>query len=158
MVSNSSHDGPLFVVIGKTRTQIWEGNFGTHVQPFVIYDPLSRPTVTATSGTATTSNYDSRDSSRSSNVGYHLWVSWMKPSLNEHYCDRIYQHVKGFDHIYLVGGGIGRWSGVNNFMDYAERLHPGFSKRVTWQRYLRFTDFPQKTVEKIFTRLTTYAG
>jgi len=47
---------PLFVVIGKTRTQIWEGEFSRHHNPFVIYDPRSRPTVRATGGTASTSN------------------------------------------------------------------------------------------------------
>ena len=153
MESASPANVPLFVVIGKTRTQIWEGEFGKHAQPFVIYDPRSRPTVRATGGAAPTSNYDSRDSSRNSKVGFHLLVGWMKPSLNEHYCERIYQHLAGFDRIYLVGGGIGRWSGVNNFMDYAEGLHPDFAKKVRWQRYFRFTDFPQSTLEKIFTQL-----
>ena len=153
MDSDFTPGAPLFVVIGKTRTQIWEGEFNKHARPFVIYDPRSRPTVRATGGTASTSNYDSIDSSRDSKVGFRLLVGWMMPSLNEHYCERIYQHLSGFDRIYLVGGGIGRWSGVNNFMDYAEGLHPGFANKVRWQRYFRFSDFPHSTLEKIFTQL-----
>ena len=139
-----------YAVIGKTRTLIWDEDSHVTTSPFAIYDPKSRPQLGSTSGPRLTSNYDLRDISRNPKGRFRFLSGWMRPSLDEGYCEKIYQHFREFDRIYLVGGGVGRWSGVNNFMSYVESEHPEFAERIDYRCYFRLSDFPMSKIRKIF--------
>ena len=141
---------PAFAVIGKTRTLIWEDGLEAHKRPTAIYDPRSRPSFTSVSGPRSTSNYDYRETSSGSKSKFHLLPAWLEPSLDKHYCELIYHKLQKFDHIYLVGGGVGRWSGINNFIRYVEREHDEFPGRIYPARYFRLTDFPEAKLKRIF--------
>lgn len=139
-----------YVVIGKTRTLIWNEDSEAATTPFAIYDPKSRPQLGSTSGPRLTSNYDLRDTSRNPKGRFRFLSGWMRPSLDAHYSEKIYQHIHGFDRVFVVGGGLGRWSGVNNFIGYIENEHPEFLERIDYRCYFRLSDFPTSKLWKIF--------
>lgn len=143
-----------YAVIGKTKTLIWEHGLDSHQHPHVIYDPRARPKVRSSSSPKFTSNYDSQDFSAGSRAKFGLIACWLKPGLDEGYCYQIYQHLEPFDLIYLVGGGLGKWSGINAFLHYVEEYHEDFPRRVIPLRVFRLTDFPQKKLMKIFHNLS----
>lgn len=145
---------PGFVEIGKTRTRIWEEIAQDRARPFVIYDPKSRPQLRTTSSPRSTSNYDVHEVNESSGERFRLFPGWLMPSLDERYCEMIYQHLKNFDQVYLVGGGIGKWSGVKNFIKYVEKSHPHFSTKIQLQHYNRLTDFTEDELLKIFAKMS----
>ena len=141
---------PAYSVIGKTRTLIWEDGLDSHKKPTAIYDPRSRPRFTSVSGPRSTSNYDYREMSSGSKAKYHLLPAWLEPGLDQHYCELIFLKLQGFDHIYLVGAGVGKWSGINNFIKYVELEHEEFPGRIYPARFLRLTDFPEAKLREIF--------
>lgn len=150
MHESDSRTRPGFVEIGKTRTHIWEEIGQVHARPFVIYDPNSRPQLRSTSSPRSTSNYDMHEANKSSGGKFRLVPAWLMPRLDERYCELIYQHLKEFDQVFLVGAGIGKWSGVNNFINYVNKSHPHFSTKIWYQRYIRLTDFSEDELLKIF--------
>ncbi len=141
---------PAYSVIGKTRTLIWEDGLDSHKKPTAIYDPRSRPRFTSVSGPRSTSNYDYREMSSGSKAKYHLLPAWLEPGLDQHYCEVIFLKLQRFDHIYLVGAGVGKWSGINNFIKYVELEHEEFPGRIYPARFLRLTDFPEAKLREIF--------
>ncbi len=154
MAQLSTHSKPLLVVIGKTRTQIWNKGADGHHRPFVIYDPKSRPQFHSSSGPKSTSNYDVKETSVGSRANFRLFTGWMKPTLDPHYCEFIFHHIKEFDQIVIFGGGIGRWSGVNNFESWANLHHPSFSSRITYVRSFRLKDYSEEKLRKLFRGLS----
>ena len=144
---------PAFAVIGKTRTLIWEDGIDSHKRPTTIYDPRSRPRFSSVSGPRSTSNYDYREMSSGSRAKFHFLPAWLEPGLDKRYCELIYHKLQKFDHIYLVGGGIGWWSGINNFIRYIESEHENFQGRIYPARYFRLTDFPEEKLKEIFHRM-----
>jgi hypothetical protein len=145
---------PAYAVIGKTRTLIWEHGLDSKERPHVIYDPRSKPHLSSTSGPKATSNYDTRTQASSSQAKFGLVAGWLKPGLDEGYCYQIYQHLQNFDLIYLVGGGLWRWSGINAFLHYVEENHEEFPRKVIPLKIFRLTDFPEKKLKRIFKNLT----
>ena len=143
-----------YVVIGKTRTLIWEHGLDSREHPHVIYDPRAKPNFKSSKGPRSTSNYDLRDQSFGSKARFHLIAGWLKPGLDEGYCYQIYQRLQKFDLVYLVGGGLGLWSGINAFLKYVEENHDEFPRHVIPLKIFRFTDFPEKKLMKIFRNLT----
>jgi hypothetical protein len=150
MSKNAAFAEPLFGVIGKTRTQIWDHQSKSHQWPFVIYDPRSRPRTVRASGPHPTSNYDVAGMGFGQRSRINLLASWMMPKLDDRYCELIYQHMKNFEVIYLVGGGVGRWSGINNYMRFIDNNHPHLTRRISPVRHFRITDFPDKKLQRIF--------
>ncbi len=143
-----------FAVIGKTSTHIWLDDSGVHSRPFTVYDPRSRPHVAIASGPRATSNYDTHDLSHGSRAKFSIIPAWLEPSLDQHYCELIYKHLKDCDRAFLVGAGVGRWSGINNFISYLEEHHPDFAKKVEYRIYFRLTDFPENKLRKIFREMS----
>lgn len=154
MLKRTVPNQPAYAVIGKTRTLIWEHGLDSHEHPYVIYDPRARPQFRSASGPRLTSNYDTRDLSSGSRARFGVIASWLKPGLDEGYCYQIYQHLQKFDLVYLVGGGLGKWSGINAFLDYVEENHEDFPRHVIPFKIFRLTDFPEKKLMKIFHNLT----
>ena len=164
-MKRSSPSHPGYVAIGKTRTLFWEHIYNSREKPFVLYDPSSRPRFSSVSGVSgkssyasglgSSSSYDAGHFSTESKARFHLLAGWMKPALNDDYCEHIYRHISHLDHVYLVGGGIGRWSGINNFIRYLEKRHPQAIDRITPVRYFRLTDFPEKKLMEIFKRISS---
>ncbi len=153
-----SHDHAkrsAYVVIQKNFTEIWEDDFKLNTRPVTIYEPSSIPKGVRHDLDASSSTYDVATSQRA-NKSFPLIPNWMKPNLENHYQQRIFQHIKGFDQVFLVGGGIGRWSGSNNFMAYVENFHPHFVDRIKHQRRFRFTNFPQSTLFDIFEEMSKH--
>ena len=144
---------PAFAVIGKTRTLIWEDGLHAHKRPTAVYDPRSRPRFASVSGPRSTSNYDYRESSSGSKAKYHFLPGWLEPGLDHHYCELIYHKLQKFDHIFLVGGGVGWWSGINNFIRFVETEHEEFPGRIYPARYFRLTDFPEEKLMEIFRKM-----
>jgi len=144
-----------YAVIGKTRTLIWDEDSEVTTSPFVIYDPKSRPQLGSTSGPQPTSNYDVRDRSQGSKGRFHFLSGWMRPNLDPEYCEKIFQHCQEFDRIFLVGGGVGLWSGVNNFIRFIQREHPKFEYKIEYRRYFRLTDFPKSKLREIFSSMSS---
>lgn len=146
---HKNEEKKAFVVIEKSRTRIWEGAFEEKSRPFVIWDPRSIPRSTLIEQPMPTSNYDNRDAAGAAKPTFHFLVGWMRPSLDLKYAERIYHHIKHFDHIYLVGGGYGWWSGGNNFISFMNKVHPKHGLLIEYQRFFRITDFPEKKLLKI---------
>jgi len=144
---------PAFAVIGKTRTLIWEDGLHAHKRPTAVYDPRARPRFASVSGPRSTSNYDYRESSSGSKAKYHFLPGWLEPGLDHHYCELIYHKLQKFDHIFLVGGGVGWWSGINNFIRFVETEHEEFPGRIYPARYFRLTDFPEEKLMEIFRKM-----
>lgn len=119
-----------------------------------MYDPISRPSFHSVTGPRSTSNYEFKDTRPGARTKFHLLAGWMKPGLDEQYCDNIWDHIRDFDRVYLVGGGKGRWSGINCFMEYLEEYHPDFVVQVTPERHFRLTDYPEYRLMEIFKRLS----
>jgi len=143
-----------YAVIGKTRTLIWEHGLDSHQRPHVIYDPRARPKFKSSTSPRSTSNYDMRDLGSGSRAKFGLIASWLKPGLDEGYCYQIYQRLQPFDLVYLVGGGLGKWSGINAFLHYVEEYHEDFPRQVIPLKIFRLTDFPEKKLMKIFHNLS----
>ena len=150
MLDRNHTDHPHFAVIGKTSAQIWGEDSGAHSKPVTVHDPRSRPHLGIASGPKTTSNYDRRGLSKTSKAKFGIIPGWLMPSLDDHYCELIYKRLKDCDRAFLVGGGIGRWSGINNFMTHLAENHPEFEKKVEYRVYFRLTDFPESKLRKIF--------
>jgi len=144
---------PAYAVIGKTRTLIWEDGLHSHKKPTAVCDPRSRPRFSSVSGPRSTSNYDYRESSSGSRAKFHLIPGWLEPGLDHHYCELIYHKLQKFDHIFLVGGGVGWWSGINNFIRFVETEHEEFPGRIYPARYFRLTDFPEEKLMEIFRKM-----
>ena len=143
-----------FVVIQKNRTVVWEDHFEENHHPVIIYEPDSIPKGVHHNLDATSSTYDVATTQRA-NKEFKLLAGWMRPNLNYYYETRIYSHLKEFDKIFLVGGGIGKWSGINNFMTFVNEDHPHFLSRIKHERHFRLTDFPDSVLFKIFEEMST---
>ena len=143
----------VYAVIQKNRTEIWEDDFSKRAHPITIYEPGSIPKGVHHVLDAVSSTYDVASIQRA-NKTYQLIPSWLKPNLEHGYERRIYQHLKKFDQVYLVGSGLGRWSGINSFMNYATDFHPQFVGHIQRQRRLRFTDFPHPALFEIFREMS----
>ena len=154
MDSNDQAKRSAFVVIQKNRTVIWEDNFERNRTPVIIYEPDSIPKGVHHNLDVASSTYDVATTQRA-NKEFKLLAGWMRPNLNYYYETRIYAHVKSFDHIFLVGGGIGRWSGINNFMAFIDQDHPHFLSRITHERRFRLTDFPESVLFEIFREMSS---
>jgi hypothetical protein len=154
MLHRHDTDHLHFAVIGKTSAQIWGDDSGVHTRPVTVHDPRSRPHLGSVSGPKSTSNYDTRELAQGSRVKFKVIPGWLKPSIDERYCELIYKRVKECDRAFIVGGGIGRWSGINNFMSYLEEHHPEFAKRVEYRVYFRLTDFSESKLRKIFREMS----
>ena len=150
MLHRNDTDHLHFAVIGKTSAQIWGDDSGVHSKPVTVHDPRSRPRLGSASGPRLTSNYDTSAISKSARSKFGLIPGWLKPSLDENYCELIYKRLKDCDRAFVVGGGIGRWSGVNNFMAYLEEHHAAFAAKVEYRVYFRLTDFSESKLRKIF--------
>ncbi len=150
----TTHSMPLLVVMGKTRTQIWNRGTEERHKPFVIYDPNSRPQFQSASGPKSTSMYELKSHHAASGAHFRFIVGWMKPTLDPHYCEFIYNHIRDFDQIVIFGGGIGRWNGVNNFMTWVDSQHPGFSRRITGVKRYRLRDYSEEEMRTIFRALS----
>lgn len=142
-----------YAVIQKNRTIIWEDNFEGNYRPITIYDPYSIPRSVHHDTNASSSTYDVANAQRA-NKEFKLLAGWMRPFLNFRYETRIFDHLREFDQIYLVGGGIGRWSGINNFLAYVNEDHPDFVSRIKHERRFRFTDFPDSALFEIFRKMS----
>ena len=153
MLKRKVPEHAAYAVIGKTRTLIWENGIDNHERPYVLYDPRARPRFASSSGPRFTSNYDLREAGAGSRARFRLIASWLRPGLDEGYCYQIYQHLQKFDLIYLVGGGLGAWSGINAFLAYVEENHEEFPRQVIPLKIFRLTDFPEKKLMKIFHNL-----
>ena len=99
----------VYAVIQKNRTEIWEDDFSKRAHPITIYEPGSIPKGVHHGLDAVSSTYDVASIQRA-NKTYQLIPSWLKPKLEHGYERRIYQHLKKFDQVYLVGSGLGRFS------------------------------------------------
>jgi len=154
--SHSEHSG--FIVIGKTRTLIWGQKKLLSQKPHALYDPYSRPRSKNQSHAQTTSNYDCRDYSASSQLHFRVLSGWMRPHLDERYCELIASRIANFDHIYLLGGGLGKWSGINNFMKYTDQHNAFLAKKIEYRRYMRLTDFPDHLAKRIFEEMLLEEG
>ena len=150
MLHRHATDHLHFAVIGKTSAQIWGDDSGVHTKPITVHDPRSRPHLGIASGPKATSNYDTREIAHDSLVKFNVIPGWLRPSLDENYCELIYKRLKECDRAYLVGGGLGRWSGLNNFIAYVEERHPVFAAKVEYRIYFRLTDFPESKLRSNF--------
>ena len=154
MLKRTVPNHAAYAVIGKTKTLIWEHGIEGRERPYVIYDPRARPQYRSSNSPRFTSNYDLRDQGMGSRAKFRLVASWLKPGLDEGYSYQIYQHLQKFDLIYLVGGGLGAWSGINAFLGYVEENHEEFPRHVIPLKIFRLTDFPEKKLMKIFHNLS----
>lgn len=145
---------PGYVVIGKTRTLTWDHVKKSHEHPFVIYDPDSKPHIKGFAGQKSTSHYSHETLSRTSGFTYNVIASWLFPGIDQEYCEHIYKHLHDYDHIYVIGGGISKWSGVNDFMSYVREMHPNSVSRFTSKRYFRLRDFSDDEAREIFKQFT----
>ena len=143
----------VYVVIQKEFTEIWEDDFKMHAHPIVIYEPGSIPKGVHHDLDAATSTYDVASTQRA-NKSFPLISDWMRPDLNYFYEKRIYHHLKDFDQVFLVGGGLGKWSGINSFLKYIDDYHPKFLNRIQHERRFRLTNFPYSVLFKIFKEMT----
>ncbi len=154
-----------YIVIGKSNTLFWDHIYSSREKPCVIYDPALSPKFRSVSevnkrsilvsSVWNSSTCPAEHSTKDSKNKVHFIASWMKPKLDEDYCEHIYLHISHLDHVYLVGGGVGRWSGINNFMKYLSNHHPQTIARITPIRYFRLTDFPEEKLMEIFKRIRT---
>ena len=153
MQSNGHATRAAYVVIQKNRTVIWEDNFERNHHPVIIYEPDSIPKGVHHNLDASSSTYDVATTQRA-NKEFKLFAGWMRPNLNYYYETRIFHHLKDFDEIFLVGSGIGRWSGINNFMAFVNEDHPHFVRRIKHERRFRITDFPESLLFEIFREMS----
>ena len=143
----------VYVAIQKNRTEIWKSRFKKCAHPYRIYAPSSIPGGIS-SNLATASSTRDVTSTRCASKTFRLIPSWMKPDLEDSYQKRIYDSIKGFDKVYLVGSGVGRWSGINNFMRYIRKTHPEFLSRIHCKRQFRFSDFPPNVLHELFKEMS----
>lgn len=143
----------VYVVIQKEFTEIWEDDFKMQAHPIVIYERSAIPKGVRHDFDGATSTYDVA-ATQSASKSFPLISGWMRPDLNCLYEKRIYRHLKDFDQVFLVGGGIGKWSGINSFLTYIDDYHPKFINRIQHERRFRFTDFPHPVLFKIFKEMT----
>ncbi len=154
MVHRQGSDHLHFAVIGKTSTHIWGAESATHNGAVTVHDPRSRPHFGSISSSQTTSNYDTHDLKQSSHTKFGFIPAWIRPSLDDRYCELIYKRLKDCDHAFIVGGGVGRWSGVNNFVSYIEENHKEFAERVEYRVHFRLSDYPELKLRKIFSEMS----
>jgi hypothetical protein len=94
MLHRNATDHLHFAVIGKTSAQIWGDDSGVHTKPITVHDPRSRPHLGIASGPKATSNYDTREIAHDSLVKFNVIPGWLRPSLDENYCELIYKRPK----------------------------------------------------------------
>ena len=150
LVAETEREKMGFVVIGKTRTLIWGKKRAVTRKPLALYDPHSRPALGNYAHSKATSNYDSRDYAAGPLGRFSLIPGWMRPNLDARYCKLICERIEDFKEVFILGGGIWKWSGVNNFLDYVAENHPDLLEKIEYRRYFRLTDFSEAKTKKIF--------
>ena len=138
LVAETQTEKMGFVVIGKTRTLIWGKKRAGTRKPLALYDPHSRPAL---------GNY----AHAAGPLGrFSLIPGWGRPNLDARYCELICERIEDFKEVFILGGGIWKWSGVNNFLDYVAENHPDLLEKIEYRRYFRLTDFSEAKTKKIF--------
>ena len=136
LVAETQTEKMGFVVIGKTRTLIWGKKRAGTRKPLALYDPYSRPSL---------GSYAQGPLGR-----FSLIPGWMRPNLDARYSELICERIEDFKEVFILGGGIWKWSGVNNFLDYVAENHPDLLEKIEYRRYFRLTDFSEAKTKKIF--------
>ena len=100
----------VFVVLSRTHTKIWKGNF----------EPGSVPTSLAES-------HKDKDYRKVLNQ---FLSGRNRSKLDPHFAEKVALELKGFDYIYLAGGGKGKASAVQNLATYLREHHHEMAKKI----------------------------
>jgi len=143
-VSKKDRPSSAFAVIQRDRTRIWDGDFDKNTHPFVIYNHDAIPRVKRVAGVKSTSNYDVSDAAPGVRSSFKLFTSWFTSGLNSHYCERISEHLKDYENIYLLGEKNGLHNTISDYLDYATLNFPQIPVRTKDSISLR----AKKTTDK----------
>ena len=135
-----------FVAMSRTRAEIWEDDFSPGSQPVIIYEKKAIPKVTHRPTTALSSSHDSVASSSATVEKFSFFTGRMSRKIDHHYAVRIAHHVEHIDEIYLVGGGWGKWSAVNNLVAFLEQHHPDIARHIAGVRYVSLRSISDKNL------------
>jgi len=100
----------VFVVLSRTHTKIWKGSF----------EPGSIPT-------ALTQSHKDKDYRKVLNQ---FLSGRNRSKLDPQFAEKVAHELKGFDYIYLAGGGKGKASAVQNLATYLREHHHEMAKKI----------------------------
>ena len=110
MESNHAAGTKVFVVLSRTHTRIWKGNFESGAIPIAFSE-----------------EFVSRDYKKVINQ---YFSGRNRSKLDPQFAEKVAHELLGFDHIYLAGGGKGKASAVHNLATYLKAHHPNIAKSV----------------------------
>ena len=100
----------VFVVLSRTHTKIWKGSF----EPGSVSISFSEP-------------HKDKDYRKVMNQ---FLSGRNRSKLDLHFAEKVALELKGFDYIYLAGGGKGKASAVHNLATYLRDHHHEIAKGI----------------------------
>lgn len=110
MEVNHNVGGKVFVVLSRTHTKIWKHNFDSGATPISFSE-----------------TYINKDYKKMMNQ---FFSGRNRSKLDPHFVEKVSQELKGFDHIYLAGGGKGKASAVHNLASYLKEHHHDIASSI----------------------------
>ncbi len=100
----------VFVVLSRTHTKIWKGSFEA--------------------GSIPTSFAEAHKDKDYRKVLNQFLSGRNRSKLDPHFAEKVAFEIKGFDYIYLAGGGKGKASAVHNLASYLRDHHQEIAKGI----------------------------
>ena len=100
---NRKSGDKVFVVLSRTHTKIWKHSFEPGAVPIAFSE-----------------TYIDKDYKKM--LSQYL-SGRNRSKLDPHFVEKVSLELKGFDHIYLAGGGKGKASAVHNLASYLKEHH-----------------------------------
>ena len=108
-----NHEGPgrkIFVVLSRTHTKIWKDDFSPGSVPMTISE-----------------DYVDKDYRK---MMSQYFSGRNRSKLDPQFIAKVYPELKGFDRIYLAGGGKGKASAVHNLATFLKEHHADIAKNI----------------------------
>ncbi len=100
----------VFVVLSRTHTKIWKQDFEPSSSPITFSE-----------------EYIDKDYKK---MLSQYFSGRNRSKMDPHFVERVSLELKGFDHIYLAGGGKGKASAVHNLASYLKDHHHDIAKNI----------------------------
>jgi hypothetical protein len=110
MDANSADGRRVFVVLSRTETKIWKGDFESGAVPIAI-----------------TEAHVDREYKKMINQ---YFSGRRRSKLDPEFVGKVVHELMGFERIYLAGGGKGKASAIQNLNTYLKEHFPAIAKNV----------------------------
>ena len=107
---NRKSGDKVFVVLSRTHTKIWKHSFEPGAVPIAFSE-----------------TYIDKDYRK---MMSQYFSGRNRSKLDPHFVEKVSLELKGFEHIYLAGGGKGKASAVHNLASYLKEHHQDIASKI----------------------------